>query len=54
MVIEEVRMKPIGVVRSLFTEYSGVGRTTVAEVVLDEVYSSALEGIEDYSHIIVA
>lgn len=46
-------MEPIGVVRSLFTPDSGDKWSVVADVVLDEEYAPALDGIEDYSHIIV-
>ena len=53
MVVKEVRMKSIGIVKSQFTRFSGEGRKTVAEIVLDEAYEPALEGIEEYSHVII-
>lgn len=49
----EVSVKPVGFVRSPFTEVSGDARRTIAEVVLNEEYTPALEGIEEYSHVII-
>lgn len=45
-------MDPVGVVRSSFTPESG-DKWSIADVILDEKYTPALKGIEDYSHIII-
>lgn len=53
MALSQIRIDPIGVVRSAFGPDSGDKRYMVAELVLDESYVEGLEGIEGYSHIIV-
>ncbi len=45
-------MSPVGVVRSSFTSESG-DKWNVADIILDDRYTPALKGIEDYSHIII-
>jgi tRNA-Thr(GGU) m(6)t(6)A37 methyltransferase TsaA len=53
MALNQIRIDPLGVVRSTFTADSGDKWSTVAELVLDKSYEDGLDGIEGYSHIIV-
>jgi tRNA-Thr(GGU) m(6)t(6)A37 methyltransferase TsaA len=48
-----INIKPIGIVRSSFSPNSGDRRRVVSDLVFDEMYRPALEGVEDYSHVIV-
>ncbi len=52
--MKEISLKPIGVARNSegeprFGSFSGV----VSEIVVDEKFTDALNGIEDYSHVII-
>src|SRR3989304_9792102 len=53
MTLSRIQINPIGAVRSIFGSDSGDKWSIVAELVLDKSYIEGLEGIEDYSHIIV-
>ena len=54
MDLEEIPIKPIGIVKSPFTEHFGESRrTTVAQVVINREHSQALDGLSEYSHIII-
>ena len=54
MDLDEIPIKPIGIVKSPFTEhFGGPRRTTIAKVVINQEHSQALEGIGEYSHLIV-
>ncbi len=53
MALGEIRIDPIGVVRSAFTPDSGDKWSVIAELVLDEMFEGGLDGIEGYSHVIV-
>ena len=52
--MEEISLKPIGVAKNVekmprFGSFSSV----VTEIVVDEKFTEALNGIEDYSHVII-
>ena len=54
VIMEEIRLKPIGVAkncenRSRFGSFEDV----VSEIVVDEEFTDALNGIDDYSHVII-
>lgn len=52
--MEQPVFKPIGVVRNQFRERRGGGWSdVVSEIVMDEELEESLEGLEDFSHIIV-
>ncbi|MBI2580024.1 MAG: tRNA (N6-threonylcarbamoyladenosine(37)-N6)-methyltransferase TrmO [Candidatus Aenigmarchaeota archaeon] len=49
-----MRIKPIGFVRNNVKEHRfGHFAGEVSEIVVDEKFSDALDGIEDYSHVII-
>jgi len=52
--MKEINLKPIGVAKNSekeprFGSFSGV----VSEIIVDEKFTDALNGIEDYSHVII-
>lgn len=50
----QITLKPIGRVRNSIRHFKREGwESVVSEIVLDPQYSEALDGIEDYSHILV-
>jgi tRNA-Thr(GGU) m(6)t(6)A37 methyltransferase TsaA len=54
VIMEEITLKPIGVAKnsenkSRFGSFDGV----VSEIIVDERFTDALNGTEDYSHVIV-
>jgi len=49
----EIRLRPIGFVRSKFTKDRGDARKIISEIVLFEELGEALTGIEGYSHLLV-
>ena len=52
--MEEIKLKPIGYARNNVKEQRfGNFADEIAEIILDEKFTDALDGIEDYSHIIV-
>jgi tRNA-Thr(GGU) m(6)t(6)A37 methyltransferase TsaA len=54
--LTEITLKPIGVVRSAVRQARGAGyewNRAVSEIVIDRSLSEALEGLEEFSHIIV-
>ncbi len=51
--MNNIRIHPVGVVKSSFTPESGDKQKIVADIILDEKYVPALKGIENYSHIII-
>src|SRR3989344_3316334 len=52
--MKEICMKPIGFVKSNVKEHRFGGFAgNVSEVIVDEKFTDALNGIEDYSHVII-
>jgi tRNA-Thr(GGU) m(6)t(6)A37 methyltransferase TsaA len=49
----EIKIRPIGFVRNEESDHFGGWRDVVSELVIDEKYQGALQGLEDYSHLIV-
>ena len=50
----EIRIKPIGFVRNNVKEHRfGNFAGEISEIVVDEKFADALDGIEDYSHVII-
>jgi len=50
----EITLEPIGIVRNGITQHLTRGwEEVVSEIIVEERWSEALEGIEDFSHIIV-
>jgi tRNA (Thr-GGU) A37 N-methylase len=49
-----IKIKPIGYVRSPIKEPQTGGLTEIeAEIIMDDDYAKCLDGIEDFSHIVV-
>tara|TARA_Y100000310_G_C20647396_1_gene797418 strand:+ start:143 stop:607 length:465 start_codon:yes stop_codon:yes gene_type:complete len=52
--MKEINLKPIGFVRNNIKETRfGDFADEVSEIILDEKFTDALNGIEDYSHVII-
>ncbi len=52
--MEEIRLKPIGFVKNNIKEPRfGNFADEISEIILDEKFTEALKGIDDYSHVIV-
>ena len=52
--MQEINLKPIGVVRNIVKEPRfGSFADIVSEIMVDEKFTDALNGIEDYSHVII-
>lgn len=52
--MEEIRIKPIGFVKNNVKEHRfGNFADEISEIVIDEKFADALDGIEDYSHVII-
>lgn len=49
----EIKLKPIGVARNREGKHFGGWESVVSELVIEKDYQEALEGLKDYSHIIV-
>lgn len=50
---EEIETTPIGFVRRLYPDEDVKDKSLVSKIVIDERFSHALDGIEDFSHIFV-
>ena len=52
--MEEIKIKPIGIVKNNVEE-ARIGNFTeeISEIVINKEFESALDGIEDYSHVII-
>ena len=52
--MEEIKLKPIGVAKNSENKSRfGSFEDVVSEIVVDEKFTDALNGIEDYSHVII-
>jgi tRNA-Thr(GGU) m(6)t(6)A37 methyltransferase TsaA len=51
--MDPIQITPIGVVRTDTTEIDSQWRKTVSQIHLDTAYQSGLQGLEDWSHIVV-
>ena len=50
---EEIEATPIGIVRRLNPDEDIKDKSLISKIVIDEGFSQALDGIEDFSHIFV-
>jgi tRNA-Thr(GGU) m(6)t(6)A37 methyltransferase TsaA len=50
---EEIEATPIGIVRRLNPDEDIKDKSLISKIVIDERFSQALDGIEDFSHIFV-
>ena len=52
--MEEITLKPIGFVKNNVKEIRFGGfDSEVSEIIVDEKFTDALNGIDDYSHVII-
>lgn len=52
--MEEIKLKPIGFVKNNIKELRlGKFAGEISEIIVDEKFADALNGIEDYSHVII-
>lgn len=49
----EIKLKPIGFTKNQEKKHFGGWHEVVTELIIDEQYKDALDGLEDYSHLIV-
>ena len=52
--MEEIRLKPIGLVKKNVKKFRfGNFEEEISEIIVDKKLTEALNGIEDYSHVII-